>query len=75
MEYRGWKIEGDKTFGNFLIKRVGAGVVPGMLGGSFTNTEFAKKAVDRWLNYQEAKDRDREAKARPVVRRKPVKQE
>lgn len=46
MEYKGYLVEGDGTFGMKLIKPVGRGTVPNELRGSFSSFIFAKRAID-----------------------------
>ena len=45
-EYSGYKIVGDGTYGNKLIKAIGKGALPLGLRGSFTSFSFARKAID-----------------------------
>ena len=56
MEYKGYKIEGDRTFGMFLIKTIGAGSLPDVLKGSFTRTSEAQLAINRYRSEQEERD-------------------
>jgi hypothetical protein len=46
MEYAGYMIEGDGTFGMKYIKPVGRGSVPLELRGSFTTINAAKRMID-----------------------------
>lgn len=46
MEYSGYNIEGDGTFGMKLIKTVGRGSLPMELRGVFTTDYMARKAID-----------------------------
>ncbi len=46
MEYEGYNIEGDGTFGMKLIKTIGRGSLPKSLRGAFSNVNEAKKAID-----------------------------
>lgn len=55
MEYKGYKIEGDGTFGHKIIKAM-KGALPNVLKGSFTNHEFAKKAINAVVDAKEIKD-------------------
>lgn len=50
MEYKGYKIVSDRTFGNRLIKTVGPGKLPMDLSGAFTSDTFAMKAIDRYVS-------------------------
>ena len=56
MEYNGFRIEGDKTFGMFLIKNIGPGALPEILKGSFTKTQEAKFAIDQYALIKEERD-------------------
>jgi len=56
MEYRGYKIEGDGTFGLYEIKPLGRGSVPKPLRGKYTNHSQAKVAIDQ---YESSKDKGR----------------
>jgi|TARA_R110000796_G_scaffold103981_3_gene213490 hypothetical protein len=49
MEYKGYKIEGDGTYGNKVIKPIGKGSVHKNLRGSFTTSVFAIKHIDAHL--------------------------
>lgn len=49
MEYKGYKIEGDGTFGYSHIKPLGKGSVPVPLRGTYTTKVFAQKAIDGYL--------------------------
>ena len=53
MEYKGFRIEGDKTFGYLKIKPLGKGSVPLSLRGDYTTIKIAQQAIDR---YSEAKE-------------------
>lgn len=53
-EYRGFKIVGDGTYGNKLIKTIGQGSLPDVLKGSFTRPSFAHVAIDRYILEKEA---------------------
>ncbi len=56
MEYRGYNIDGDKTYGYKLIKSIKPGSVPGALRGSFTTAAFAQRQIDIYLSTKEIKD-------------------
>jgi len=60
MEYKGFNIEGDGTFGMMLIKPKGKGSVPLNLRGSYTKSVFAEKAIDQHLS---SKGGDKNGKA------------
>jgi hypothetical protein len=53
MEYKGFDIIGDGTFGMKVIKAVGKGSVPMLLRGSYSNDRFAQHAVDVHLSNKE----------------------
>lgn len=55
MEYRGYKIEPDGTYGHKVIKST-KGPLPNLLKGSYTNHEFAKRAINLVVDEKEAKD-------------------
>jgi hypothetical protein len=55
VEYRGFRIVGDKTYGNKLIKQRGKGDIPHKLKGSYTNAPFAKSDIDKYLDQPKAK--------------------
>ena len=54
MQYEGYTIVGDKTFGYKNIKPIGKGSVPLELRGSYTNDNFAKKSIDTYLSSKKA---------------------
>jgi hypothetical protein len=56
MEYQGYKIEGDRTFGMFLIKLLSGGSLPEILRGSYTKAGEAKLAIDQYRRLQEERD-------------------
>ena len=49
MEYKGYKITADGSYGNKIIKPMGRGSVPNALAGSFTTAYFAMKHIDAHL--------------------------
>lgn len=55
MEYRGYKIESDMTYGHKIIKSL-KGALPNALKGSFTNIEFAKRSINLIVDEKELKD-------------------
>jgi hypothetical protein len=55
MEYKGYLIKADRTFGYFEIKHTGKGSLPKSLAGSFTHTNLAKRAIDSWVETKEDK--------------------
>lgn len=56
LEYKGYRIEGDGTFGYQYIKPMKQGQVPTKLKGAFTTPLFAKRAVDAYISMKEAED-------------------
>lgn len=46
MEYKGYRIVSDGTYGMKLIKHIGRGACPKELLGSFTSHSMAVKAID-----------------------------
>lgn len=61
MEYKGYRIEGDRTYGMFLIK-TNVGSLPDILKGSFTRTREATYAIDQY----EIVKQERENKPAPI---------
>jgi hypothetical protein len=57
VEYRGYSIEGDGTFGMKVIKYPGrGGAIPQCLEGSFTKPQEAMFAIDQYLLLKEEKE-------------------
>lgn len=54
MEYRGFKIEGDGTFGNQEIKPLSRGSVPTSLRGVWITKRDAQRAIDNEVSKKEA---------------------
>lgn len=50
MEYKGYKIVGDGTYGMKYIKHIGRGACPKELLGSFTSFSQAMKMIDLVLS-------------------------
>ena len=50
LEYKGFSIVGDGTFGYKSIKPIGKGSVALELRGIFTNYSFAKQAIDAYVS-------------------------
>lgn len=50
MEYKGYRIVGDGTYGMKHVKHVGRGACPKELLGSFTSTTQAMKMIDQVLS-------------------------
>lgn len=46
LEYNGYRIIGDGTFGQKLIQNIGRGSLPLSLRGSFTSVPQAQRAID-----------------------------
>lgn len=46
MEYKGYMIVGDNTYGLKLIKRSGKGAIAAVLQGMFTSSTEAQIAID-----------------------------
>lgn len=55
MEYKGFNIDGDGTFGMKVIKPTTRGSVPGELRGVFTTDRFAMNAIDFYLMGKDTK--------------------
>lgn len=55
MEYKGYTIQGDGTFGYKHIKPTGKGSVNKELRGAYTNSKFAMQAIDSFLNRKPSK--------------------
>jgi hypothetical protein len=57
MEYKGYSIEGDGTFGMKVIKYPGrGGAIPHCLEGSFTKAQEAMFAIDQYLLIKQERD-------------------
>jgi hypothetical protein len=56
MEYKGYSVEGDNTFGYHKVRAVGKGSVHLVLRGSYTTPTEAMLAIDRFLDAQEVKN-------------------
>ncbi len=48
--YKGYKIEGDGTFGYFRIRAKAQGQSPRALGGDFTTRPLAMRAIDAFVD-------------------------
>jgi len=46
MEYKGYEIVGDGSYGYKSIKPIGRGSVPKQLRGLYTTAQFAQKDID-----------------------------
>lgn len=55
LEYKGYQIVGDGTFGNYLIKQSGKGSVHLSLRGTYTSTGVAKRSIDQHESSKVAK--------------------
>lgn len=47
MEYKGFNVVGDGTFGHTIIKNIGKGPLPKRLRGTFTSPKMAMIEIDR----------------------------
>ena len=56
IEYKGYNIVGDGTYGYKEIKTIGKGSLPLELRGSFTTSIFAQKAIDAYLQEKVSKE-------------------
>jgi hypothetical protein len=56
IEYKGYNIVGDGTYGHKEIKTIGKGSLPLQLRGSFTTSVFAQKAIDAYLHEKGSKE-------------------
>lgn len=54
IEYRGYKIEPDGTYGHKVIRSF-KGALPNSLKGTFTTYEFAKRAINLVVDEKGAK--------------------
>lgn len=55
LEYKGYQIVGDGSFGYKQIKATGKGSVHLELRGAYTNSKQAELAIDRFLAIQASK--------------------
>jgi len=54
MEYKGYVIESDGTFGMSVIKSPGrGGQIPDMFRGSYTKVREAKMAIDQYILFKQ----------------------
>lgn len=60
MEYKGFKIVADGTFGMYSIKQLGSGAVPESLKGAYTTPAQAQFAIDAYQPKRGAKKKDGE---------------
>ena len=56
IEYKGYKVMGDKTYGFKEIKPVGKGSVHLSLRGKYTTLAAARQAIDSYLDSKQVKD-------------------
>ena len=57
MEYKGYVIEGDRTFGMVVIKFPGqGGQLPEVLKGTYTRIKEAMRAIDHYTLLKEGRD-------------------
>lgn len=52
MEYSGYRIQHDGTFGMYTIKPIGKGAIPKTLRGRYTSYGAAKQAIDAYVKTQ-----------------------
>lgn len=57
MEYKGYNIVGDNTFGMVSIKPVGRGSVNNALLGGYTSRAFAMRAIDTFVSLSGKKEK------------------
>lgn len=56
LEYNGYKIVGDGTYGCKEVKSIGRGAIPNSLRGQFTTEKMAKQAIDSHVASKVIKD-------------------
>lgn len=56
MEYKGYDIVSDGTYGMKLIKKIGPGTCPYILQGSYTKIVDAQHAIDQYVLVKEERD-------------------
>jgi hypothetical protein len=56
MEYKGYEIVGDGTFGYKRIKTIGAGQLPSAFKGIFTTPVDAQRSIDAYVLSKEKKN-------------------
>lgn len=56
VEYNGYRIVGDGTYGYKEIKQAGRGSIHLSLRGKFTTEKVARQAIDQHLNSKVTKD-------------------
>jgi len=56
MEYKGYRIVGDGTYGMYVIKGIGPQAIPHLLQGSFSRTSNAQFAIDQYVQLKEEQD-------------------
>lgn len=56
IEYKGYKIIGDRAFGYYDIQHTGKGSLPKMLSGKYTKTSVAKQDIDTYISSKEDKE-------------------
>lgn len=62
MDYKGYKIENDGTFGMKEIKPLGRGSVPKPLRGKYTGYKEAQEAIDSYESTKVKGQKNGEAK-------------
>lgn len=56
VEYNGYKIVGDGTYGYKEVRSIGRGAIPLTLRGQFTTEKMAKQAIDSHVASKVTKD-------------------
>ena len=56
LEYKGYKIVSDRSYGYYNIQHTGKGSLPKMLSGQYTKTTIAKQDIDVWLSSKDDKE-------------------
>ena len=56
VEYSGYMVVNDGTYGNLEIRSIGKGALPNILKGSFTKHGFATQAIDSYISKNKVKD-------------------
>lgn len=53
IEYKGYVIVNDGTFGYFEVKHTGKGSLPKSLSGKYTKSSIAMRDIDTYVNSKE----------------------
>lgn len=54
IEYKGYLIVNDRTFGYFEVKHTGKGSLPKALSGRYTKSSIAMRDIDTYTNSKES---------------------